>query len=101
MYMGRTRTEEMHGAMAKIEIYTSPWCGYCLMAKKLLKKKGAEYVEFDVTSEPGKRAEMAQRAGGLRTVPQIFIDGQHVGGCNELYDLDRDGKLDPMLGEAA
>lgn len=87
--------------MAKIEIYTSPWCGYCAMAKKLLGNKGVEFVEFDVTSEPGKRAEMAQRANGGRTVPQIFIDDRHVGGCNELYALEADGKLDSMLGSAA
>lgn len=87
--------------MARIEIYTSPWCGYCAMAKRLLDKKGAEYVEFDVTREPGRREEMMRRADGRRTVPQIFIDGRHVGGCDQLYELDFDGKLDPMLGSAA
>lgn len=87
--------------MARIEIYTSPWCGYCAMAKKLLGKKGIDYIEFDVTGEPGKRAEMVQRSQGRRTVPQIFIDGRHVGGCNELYELESEGKLDPMLGNAA
>lgn len=87
--------------MARIEIYISPWCGYCTMAKKLLTKKGVEFVEFDVTAEPGKRAEMIQRANGGSTVPQIFIDDRHVGGCDDLFELDLDGKLDPMLGIAA
>ncbi len=83
--------------MAKVEIYTSPWCGYCFMAKRLLAGKGVEFIEFDVTSEPGRRQEMTERAGGGQSVPQIFIDGRHIGGCNELHDLDRSGGLDPLL----
>ncbi len=87
--------------MAKVEIYVSPWCGYCHRAKRLLDKKGVEYTEFDVTSEPGRRQEMVQRAPGAVTVPQIFIDDRAIGGCDELFELDFDGELDPILGIAA
>ncbi|MCV2882071.1 glutaredoxin 3 [Actibacterium sp. XHP0104] len=83
--------------MKTIEIYTTPTCGYCRRAKILLAEKGVSYVEIDVAGDPDKRAAMTQRALGGRTVPQIFIDGQHVGGCDELYALDRAGKLDPIL----
>lgn len=83
--------------MPKIEIYTTQTCGYCHMAKRLLNSKGVEYSEINVAADPERRAEMMQRAHGGRTVPQIFIDGQHVGGCDELYDLDRRGRLDPLL----
>lgn len=81
----------------KIEIYTSPWCGYCARAKGLLSRKGVEYVEYDVTADTSKRDEMVGRARGGTTVPQIFIDGTYIGGCDELHALDRDGRLDPML----
>ena len=84
--------------MPKIEIYTSQFCGYCYRAKKLLSQKGVEYIEFDVIADSSKRDEMVQRAGGRITVPQIFIDGNHVGGSDELHALERAGKLDPMLG---
>lgn len=83
--------------MAKIEIYTSPFCGYCHRAKALLTRKGAAFTEFDVMADPAKRAEMTARANGGRTVPQIFIDGRHIGGCDDLYALDADGGLDPLL----
>lgn len=83
--------------MAKIEIYSSPICGYCMMAKRLLDRKGAAYTEINVLGDEEKRAEMMQRANGGRTVPQIFIDGSHVGGSDELHALDRAGKLDPLL----
>lgn len=83
--------------MAKVEIYTSPLCGFCHAAKRLLKSKGAEFEETDIAVNPSKKAEMMQRSNGGRTVPQIFIDGTHVGGCDDLYDLERAGKLDPML----
>lgn len=86
--------------MAKVEIYTSQWCGFCHMAKRLLGKKGVEFTEFDVT-RPGKREEMMQRAHGGYTVPQIFIDGRHIGGCDELHGLEREGKLDPLLAGAS
>jgi glutaredoxin 3 len=83
--------------MASIEIYTSPTCGYCHAAKRLLREKGAHFAEVDVARDPGRRVEMTQRAKGRRTVPQIFIDGRHVGGCDDLYALEASGKLDPLL----
>ncbi len=83
--------------MAKVEIYTSPFCGYCRAAKNLLKKKGVSFDETDVSRDAGQKATMIQRANGGRTVPQIFINGTHVGGSDELHQLERAGKLDPML----
>lgn len=83
--------------MRSVEIYTTPYCGYCLRAKRLLAQKGAAFAETDVSADPGLRAEMMQRAGGRRTVPQIFIGGTHVGGCDELHALERAGRLDAML----
>jgi len=73
-------------------------CGYCTRAKHVLKCKDVIFEEIDVSFSPNLRDEMMQRAGGRRTVPQIFIDGAHVGGCDELMELDRRGKLDSMLG---
>ena len=86
--------------MARVEIYTGMMCGYCAAAKRLLKKKGVEFEETDVTWKPAKRAEMMERANGRHSVPQIFIDGEHVGGCDDLYALDAAGKLDAKLGLA-
>lgn len=83
--------------MKSVEIYTGNFCGYCSRAKQLLSQKGVNFIEYSVALDPEKRAEMVQRSRGGRTVPQIFIGGQHVGGCDELYALDRSGKLDPML----
>ena len=83
----------------KIVVYTTPWCGYCHAAKALLKSKGASYQEIDV-QDPALRQDMMRKAHGRRTVPQIFIGGLHVGGSDELYGLERAGKLDPLL-EAA
>ena len=83
--------------MAKVEIYTTPTCPYCQAAKALLTRKGAAYAEIDVSRDPALRDAMTGRAGGRRTVPQIFIDGRHVGGSDDLHALDRDGKLDPLL----
>ena len=83
--------------MKQVEIYTTRFCGFCVAAKRLLKKKGAEFNEIDVGSAPEKRPEMMQRANGGRTVPQIFIGGRHIGGCDELYELERSGKLDNIL----
>ncbi len=83
--------------MAKVEIYTSPFCGYCRAAKRLLKSKGVQFHETDVSRNAAEKATMIQRANGGRTVPQIFIDGTHVGGSDELHQLERAGKLDPML----
>ena len=83
--------------MRPVEIYTTPICPYCHAAKRLLQKKGVEYLEVDVSRDPSLRETMTQRANGRRTVPQIFIGGRHVGGCDDLYDLDHAGKLDPLL----
>lgn len=82
---------------AKIEIYTTPTCGFCHAAKRLLNAKGARFHEISLASEPTRRSEMMDRARGRHTVPQIFINGQHVGGFDDLYALERGGKLDPML----
>jgi len=84
--------------MARVEIYSKMFCGFCVSAKRLLDDKGVAYEEYDITMGGPKRAEMVQRAEGRTTVPQIFIDGAHVGGCDDLHRLDRDGRLDPMLG---
>ena len=85
--------------MAKIEIYTSPLCWYCHRAKHLLNKKNAQFLELSVIGSNEIRSEMVDRAGGLRTVPQIFIDGHHIGGCDDLYALEARGGLDPLLME--
>ena len=83
--------------MAKIEIYTKAFCPYCSRAKALLDGKQADYEEFDITMDAAKRKEMIQRAGGRSTVPQVFIDGKHIGGSDDLGALDRQGGLDPLL----
>ena len=83
--------------MARVEIYTTPWCPYCIAAKRLLAKKDVAYEETDVSGDSDKRQEMMARAPGRYTVPQIFIDGTPIGGCDDLHALDRAGKLDPML----
>jgi len=84
--------------MAKIEIYTTPWCGYCARAKALLERKGAAYQETDVMEDAVKRAEMRERSK-RSTVPQIFINGQHIGGSDELTALEQAGKLDALLAQ--
>ena len=83
--------------MQTIEIYTSPLCGFCHAAKRLLTQKGANFQEIDVLANPDRKPEMIKRANGGRTVPQIFIGDEHVGGCDELYALERAGKLDGVL----
>ncbi|ATN36173.1 glutaredoxin 3 [Rhizobium sp. ACO-34A] len=83
--------------MASVTIYTRQFCGYCARAKSLLESKGVAYVEHDATDKPELRQEMISRANGRMTFPQIFIGDVHVGGCDDLYALDRDGKLDPLL----
>ena len=83
--------------MKPVEIYTSPYCGYCHAAKRLLTAKGVSFSEIDVMAAPERKPEMIQRANGGRTVPQIFIGDEHIGGCDELHALERAGKLDPML----
>ncbi|OYU37986.1 MAG: glutaredoxin 3 [Pseudorhodobacter sp. PARRP1] len=82
--------------MKPVEIYTTQTCPYCIAAKALLKKKGVGFKEIDVGADPALRQAMTERAG-RRSVPQIFIDGTHVGGCDDLHALDHAGKLDPML----
>jgi glutaredoxin 3 len=84
--------------MAKIEIYTTPFCGYCARAKGLLDKKGAAYEEMDVMMDDKKRSEMRERSRRT-TVPQIFINGEHIGGSDELAALESAGKLDPLLAQ--
>ncbi|MBL4769175.1 MAG: glutaredoxin 3 [Rhodobacteraceae bacterium] len=83
--------------MQPVEIYTSPSCGFCHAAKRLLKQKGVNFSEFNVLTDPGRKPEMIQRANGGRTVPQIFVGDTHVGGCDELFALERAGKLDALL----
>ena len=87
--------------MADVEIYASMFCGFCYRAKQLLDQKGVAYTEIDVTMNPVRRREMAKRASGQTSVPQIFIDGRHLGSCRELYELDSEGRLDPLLAAAA
>lgn len=84
--------------MKTITVYTTALCPYCRAAKRLLQKKGVDYEEIDVTLDPGAREKMRALAGGADTVPQIFIGDFHVGGCEELLELDGDDELDPMLG---
>ncbi len=83
--------------MAQVTIYTRDFCGYCAAAKRLLKEKGVDFQEHDATYSPELRQEMIQRANGRATFPQIFIGETHVGGCDDLYELDRSGRLDPLL----
>ena len=86
--------------MPAIELYTTRVCPYCVRAKRLLDKKGAAYQEIDVSADAALRDAMVARAGGRQTVPQIFIGGTHVGGCDDLYALDAAGQLDSMLESA-
>ncbi|KGJ04318.1 glutaredoxin 3 [Paracoccus halophilus] len=86
--------------MARVEIYTTPTCPYCLAAKSLLTRKGVSFEETDVSRDPQIRIAMTERAGGRRSVPQIFIDGQHIGGSDELHALEHEGKLDGLLAAA-
>ena len=85
--------------MARIEVYTQPWCPYCARAMKLLAKKGVAFQEIDAAHGTPQRAESEARSG-RSTVPQIFIDGRHIGGCDDLVALDRAGRLDPLLAAA-
>lgn len=82
--------------MKKIEIYTKDYCPFCHRAKDLLELKGAEFVEYDISEDPEKGLQMRQRTQ-RHTVPQIFIDDQHIGGCDDLYALETEGGLDPLL----
>ena len=85
--------------MSQVIIYTSPFCNFCFEAKELLKEKGVSFNEIDVTSHPNLRDEMQQRSRGQTTVPQIFIDNTHVGGCDDLYSLNARGELDTLLNK--
>ena len=87
--------------MAKVEIYSSPFCGFCHQAKGLLKSKNVAFEDIDVMMNRTRKAEMVERAGGRTSVPQIFIDDHHVGGCDDLFALESAGKLDPMLEGAS
>lgn len=83
--------------MAKVEVYSSIFCPYCARAKSLLERKGVEFETIDVMAQPKRRDEMVERAGGRTSVPQIFINGEHIGGSDDLHALDRAGQLDGKL----
>ncbi|MEA5563507.1 glutaredoxin 3 [Planktothrix agardhii] len=83
---------------ANIEIYTWRTCPFCIRAKELLKSKGVDFTEYSIDGDEVARDQMAQRANGRRSLPQIFIDNQYIGGCDDLHALDGQGKLDPLLG---
>jgi glutaredoxin 3 len=85
----------------QVEIYTTPYCGYCRMAKQLLARKNVTYTEIDVSGDATLRQKMVERAEGRTTVPQIFIGGSHVGGCDDLYELNDAGNLDKLLAGQA
>jgi glutaredoxin 3 len=85
--------------MARVEIYTKFLCPYCARARKLLDAKGIDYEEYEISMDGSKKSEMIERAGGRHTVPQIFINGQHIGGSDDLAELERSGKLDPLLAD--
>lgn len=87
--------------MAKVEVYSSMLCGFCYRAKKLLEQKGVNFTEIDVMMHPSRRAEMVERSGGRTSVPQIFIDDRHIGGCEELFALESSHKLDALLQPGA
>lgn len=84
-------------SMANIEIYTTNVCPYCVKAKRLLDAKDADYTEINLTGDDAGREALLRRANGMRTVPQIFIDGKHIGGCDDLYELEEKGELDALL----
>ncbi len=86
--------------MANVEIYTWSTCPFCRRAKSLLENKGVEYTEYDITGDEDARAKMVERTGGPKSVPQIFIDDQYIGGCDDLHALDEQGELDPLLTAA-
>ena len=83
--------------MAQVEMYSTSWCPYCTRARGLLERKGVAYTEIDIEEQPARRGEMIRRAGGRSSVPQIFIDGRHIGGSDELAALDAKGQLDKLL----
>jgi glutaredoxin 3 len=83
--------------MTRVTLYATPFCGYCMAARRLLADKGVAFEEVDLFAEPERRAEMIALAKGAATVPQLFVDGEHIGGFSELWELDRTGRLDPIL----
>lgn len=85
--------------MKPVDIYLTQWCPFCIRARMLLEQKGVNYNAIDVDAEPAQRQQMLQRSGGARTVPQIFIGDTHVGGCDDLFALERQGKLDTLLAD--
>jgi len=87
--------------MSHVTIYTKPYCPYCVRAIDLLERKGVDFTEIDAAFDPEKRQEMMRRANGRATFPQIFVGDQHIGGCDDMVALDREGKLDPLLQAAA
>jgi glutaredoxin 3 len=84
--------------MAEVELYTTSWCPYCTRARTLLRRKGISFIDIDIDEDPRRRQEMIQRTGGRTSVPQIFIDGEHIGGSDDLVALDGAGRLDAKLG---
>jgi glutaredoxin 3 len=86
--------------MANVEVYSSMLCGFCYRAKKLLEQKGVAFTEIDLMVHPSRRAEMVERSGGRTSVPQIFIGGRHIGGCDDLFALEASKKLDSLLQPA-
>jgi glutaredoxin 3 len=82
---------------AKVEIYTWQMCPFCIRAKQLLKAKGVEFTEYSIDGDEAARSKMAQRSNGRRSVPQIFINDQHIGGCDDIHALEKKGQLDPLL----
>jgi glutaredoxin 3 len=87
--------------VAKVEVYSTSYCPFCMRAKALLRSKRVEFDEIDVTDDPELRAKMVKRSGGRRTVPEIFINGRIIGGCDELYELEQSGELDLLLAQPA
>ena len=84
----------------KVEIYTWRTCPFCIQAKQLLNSKGVDFIEYSIDGDEAARSQMAKRASGRRSVPQIFINDQHVGVCDDIHELDFQGKLDPLLASA-
>lgn len=99
-FIGKLMGRQPQDVQATVEIYTWQTCPYCIRAKLLLWWKGVDYCEYKIDGDGGARIRMAKRANGRKTVPQIFINDQHVGGCDDLYALDRQGGLDPMLAQS-
>lgn len=88
-------------AMPPVTIYTKPYCSFCIRAVSLLEKKGVPFIEIEAAFDPEKRQEMIERAHGRSTFPQIFIGDRHIGGCDDMMALEREGELDPLLQQAA